>query len=41
MATRQAWRRAARRGGALTKTLISMGFGEMGLFGRLILAFAG
>ncbi len=30
--------RAARQGGVLTKTLISMGFGEMGSFGSSILA---
>ena len=41
MATRHAWRRAARQGGVLTKTLISMGFGEMGLFGSSILALWG
>ncbi len=32
------WVQAVAGGGVLTKTLISMGFGEMGLFGSSILA---
>ena len=38
MATRHAWRRAARQGGAPTKTLIQMGSARLGLFGSSILA---